>query len=78
VDYRERASDERHRPLALEQFLHWRHCQRVEADCRQPLGYLILLGDGLQNFLDGLGVAAVFLADVRLGVMAWMAAAARV
>jgi len=62
--------------LALEQFLHWHHCHRVEADCRQPLGYLILLGDGLHNFLGGLGVAAVFLTDIRLGIMAWIAAAA--
>jgi zinc and cadmium transporter len=62
--------------LALEQFLHWHHCHRVEADCRQPLGYLILLGDGLHNFLGGLGVAGVFLIDIRLGVMAWIAAAA--
>jgi zinc and cadmium transporter len=60
----------------LEQFLHWHHCQRVHADCRQPLGYLILLGDGLHNFLGGLGVAGVFLIDVRLGIMSWIAAAA--
>jgi zinc and cadmium transporter len=62
--------------LALEQFLHWHHCHREEADCRQPLGYLILLGDGLHNFLGGIGVAAVFLIDIRLGIMAWIAAAA--
>jgi hypothetical protein len=55
--------------LVLEQFLHWHHCHRMEADCRQPLGCLILLGDGLQNFLGGLGVAGVFLIDVRLGVL---------
>ncbi len=62
--------------FGLEQFLHWHHCHRVEADCRQPFGYLILLGDGLHNFLGGVGVAGVFLIDVRLGVMAWIAAAA--
>jgi zinc and cadmium transporter len=62
--------------LALEQFLHWHHCHRAEAGCRQPLGYLILLGDGLHNFLGGLGVAGVFLIDIRLGVTAWIAAAA--
>jgi zinc and cadmium transporter len=62
--------------FALEQFLHWHHCHRVEADCRQPLGYLILLGDGLHNFLGGLGVAGVFLIDIRLGIMSWIAAAA--
>jgi len=62
--------------LALEQFLHWHHCHRRDADCRQPIGYLILAGDGLHNFLGGLGVAGVFLVDIRLGVMAWIAAAA--
>jgi len=62
--------------FALEQFLHWHHCQRAEADCRKPLGTLILLGDGLHNLLGGIGVASVFLIDVRLGVAAWLAAAA--
>ena len=62
--------------LALEQFLHWHHCHRAAADCKKPLTYLILLGDGLHNFLGGLGVAGVFLVDIRLGVGAWLAAAA--
>jgi zinc and cadmium transporter len=62
--------------FALEQFLHWHHCHRASADCRKPLTYLILLGDGLHNFLGGLGVAGVFLIDVRLGITAWLAAAA--
>jgi len=62
--------------FALEQFLHWHHCHRASADCRKPLTYLILLGDGLHNFLGGLGVAGVFLVDVRLGLTAWLAALA--
>lgn len=62
--------------LALEQFLHWHHCHRASTDCKEPLTYLILLGDGLHNFLGGLGVAGVMLIDVRLGVAAWLAAAA--
>ena len=60
----------------LEQFLHWHHCHRAATDCKQPLGYLILLGDGLHNLLGGLGVAGVFLVDARLGLAAWLAAAA--
>jgi zinc and cadmium transporter len=60
----------------LEQFLHWHHCHRASADCKQPLTYLILIGDGLHNFLGGLGVAGVFMIDVRLGMLAWLAAAA--
>jgi zinc and cadmium transporter len=62
--------------FALEQFLHWHHCHRACADCKKPLTYLILLGDGLHNFLGGLGVAGVFLIDVRMGIAAWLAAAA--
>ena len=62
--------------FALEPFLHWHHCHRASADCRKPLTYLILLGDGLHDFVGGLGVGSVFLIDVRLGIAAWLAAAA--
>jgi zinc and cadmium transporter len=62
--------------FALEQFLHWHHCHRASAGCKKPLTYLVLIGDGLHNFLGGLSIAGVFLVDVRLGVAAWLAAAA--
>jgi len=62
--------------LALEQFLHWHHCHRNSDTCREPMGYLILLGDGLHNFLGGLAVAGAFLVDIRVGITTWLAAAA--
>jgi len=62
--------------FGLEQFLHWHHCHRAFAECRKPLTYLVLIGDGLHNFLGGLSIAGVFLVDVRLGIAAWIAAAA--
>lgn len=62
--------------LGLEQFLHWHHCHHGSATCQKPLTWLILLGDGLHNFLGGLAVGAAFLADVRLGLTTWLAAAA--
>jgi len=62
--------------LGLEQLLHWHHCRRATAPCKQPLTYLILIGDGLHNFIGGLAIAGTFLIDVRLGVTAWLAAAA--
>lgn len=62
--------------LALEQFIHHHHCHHMTAGCKQPLTYLILIGDGLHNFLGGLAVAGTFLVDIRLGVATWIAAAA--
>lgn len=62
--------------FGLDQFLHWHHCHRAQSACKQPLTYLILIGDGLHNFLGGLAVAGTFLIDVRLGIIAWLAAAA--
>jgi zinc and cadmium transporter len=62
--------------FGLEQFLHWHHCHRAGATCKKPLTYLILIGDGLHNFLGGLAVAGAFLIDIRLGIVTWLAAAA--
>lgn len=62
--------------FGLEQFVHMHHCHRALADCRLPVTYLILLGDGLHNLLGGLAIAGVFLMDIRLGIAAWLAAAA--
>ncbi len=62
--------------FALEQLLHWHHCHRASASCKKPLTYLILIGDGLHNFIGGLAIAGTFIADIRIGIMAWLAAAA--
>lgn len=62
--------------FALEQLLHWHHCHRADASCRQPVTYLILLGDGLHNFLGGMAIASAFMLDPALGVTAWIAAVA--
>ena len=62
--------------FALEQVLHWHHCHRAQSECKQPLTYLVLIGDGLHNFLGGLAIAGTFLIDIRLGITSWLAAAA--
>ena len=62
--------------FALEQFLHWHHCSRASSDCKKPLTYLILIGDGLHNFLGGLAIAGTFLIDINVGMSAWLAAVA--
>jgi zinc and cadmium transporter len=60
--------------FCLEQFLHWHHCHRPSH--RQPLTYLLLLADGLHNFIGGLAVGAAFMVDLSLGATTWVAAAA--
>ncbi len=62
--------------LLLEQLLHWHHCHQSYGECKQPLTYLILIGDGLHNFIGGLAVAGIFLMDIHLGLVAWAAAVA--
>ncbi len=61
--------------FVLEQFLHWHHCHRAVAE-HGPLGYLILIADGLHNFIGGLAVAGAFVVDIRVGLVTWVAAAA--
>jgi len=63
--------------LILEQVLQWHHCHRLPSQHhRRPLGYLVLMADGVHNLLGGLGIGALFLSDFRLGLTAWLAAAA--
>lgn len=72
--------------LALEQFLHWHHSHRQRNHnawpsrdnqlSREPLALLILLGDGLHNFIGGLGIACTYLINPPAGVAAWLAALA--
>jgi zinc and cadmium transporter len=63
--------------FALEQFLHWHHCHRPPSEHRhRPLTYLILIADGIHNFIGGLSVAGAFVIDTRLGISTWLAAAA--
>lgn len=62
--------------FTLEQFLHWHHCNTANSSCRKPLTYLILIGDGLHNFIGGMAVASTFLIDLRLGIITWLAAVA--
>lgn len=59
----------------LEQYLHWHHCHRP-VGAHRPLGYLILVADGLHNLIGGLAIGAAFITDTRLGVVTWLVAAA--
>jgi zinc and cadmium transporter len=59
----------------LEQYLHWHHCHRP-VSAHRPLGYLILVADGLHNLIGGLAVGSAFVLDHRLGLVTWLVAAA--
>ena len=61
--------------FVLEQFLHWHHCHRPMS-AHRPLGYMILLADGLHNFVGGLAVGSAFVVETRLGLVTWLVAAA--
>jgi zinc and cadmium transporter len=61
--------------FVLEQCLHWHHCHRG-ISAHRPMGHLILVADGLHNFIGGLSVASAFFIDHRVGLVTWAAAAA--
>lgn len=58
----------------LERLLHGFHVHD-EGSAATP-GYLILIGGGVHNFVDGVVIAASFLADAALGVATTLAVAA--
>lgn len=67
--------------FVLEKFLLWRHCHTEAVESahahehhrREASGWLVLAGDGLHNFIDGVLIAAAFLTDFHLGVVTTLA-----
>jgi len=58
----------------IEKFLHWHHHFRNESEDDKhrkdthPVGRLVLLSDGVHNFLDGIIIAASYMASPSVGV----------
>jgi zinc and cadmium transporter len=60
----------------MEQFLAWHHEHSIATNVKQPVTYLILLADGLHNFIGGIAIGASFIVSVEVGIVTWLAAAA--
>lgn len=69
----------------LEKLVLWRHCHHEHCEVHTPedndhhhpaAGTLILVGDGLHNFIDGILIGAAFLTDIHLGIVTSLAVAA--
>lgn len=51
----------------VEKFIHWHHCDKEHCH-EKPAGVLILLGDFVHNFIDGLLIAGAFLLNTATGI----------
>jgi len=67
--------------LVLEKFLRWHHghghdcendniheCPPKEKDRIEPVGFLVLISDGLHNLIDGVIIGASYLISIEVGV----------
>ena len=73
--------------FVLEKLVLWRHCHSDHCEAhslaghdhghgKAASGWMILIGDGLHNFVDGVLIAAAFLTDIHLGIVTALAIAA--
>lgn len=55
--------------FVIEKFFHWHHHQGLpEEPGAHPVGKMILLSDGVHNFIDGLIIGASFLVSTEVGI----------
>tara|TARA_Y100000310_G_scaffold135624_1_gene134490 strand:- start:562 stop:1320 length:759 start_codon:yes stop_codon:yes gene_type:complete len=58
----------------LETYLHWHHCSHghhcdKHKDEKKPFVYLLLYGDAIHNFIDGIIIASSFIISIPLGII---------
>ncbi len=60
--------------FAIEKIIHWRHCHILEEDdhhahhhAHHPVGIISLVGEAIHNFIDGIVIAASFIASPAIG-----------
>ncbi len=51
--------------IFLESYLHWHHCKECGI---HPFSYVMVVGDGVHNFIGGIVLAASFLVSIPLGI----------
>jgi zinc and cadmium transporter len=68
--------------FVLEKLVLWRHCHEESCEAHDPhaaahdhgrSGMMIMMGDTFHNFVDGIIIAAAFLANVQLGIVTALA-----
>ncbi|MDD5464130.1 MAG: ZIP family metal transporter [Candidatus Moranbacteria bacterium] len=60
--------------FVLEKFIHWHHCHDI--DCTEhnsAFSYVILIGDGAHNFIDGMIIAASYMVSLPIGIATTLA-----
>lgn len=59
----------------LEKFITWHHCHDRECKIHHPstIGPMIIIGDSLHNFIDGLIIGGSFLINIPLGIATTLA-----
>jgi len=58
--------------LLIEKIIHWRHCHKGHCEIH-TFAHMNLIGDSIHNFLDGLIMAAGFVASPSLGIASTIA-----
>jgi zinc and cadmium transporter len=61
--------------FVLEQIISWHHHHSTSHPKVMPFSYLILVSDGLHNFIDGLVIAASFMVNFNIGITTALAIA---
>ncbi len=54
--------------FVLEKLMVWRHCHESHCETHATTGLLILVGDALHNFIDGVVIASAFSISIPLGL----------